>query len=476
MDTAHCSAFAYQNIRDTKEPNVHQLRILVLDDEKRVTDELHEFLARKKFKAYCANHPNDAFALLEEIDIDILILDVKMPGINGIEVLKRVKEDYPSIEVIMISGHGDIDVVIESMRYGAADFIQKPFGHFEVQIAIERTQKYIGIQSKLHQIENQKSLISRELETQIERTFIGKSPKIRNVLDMAMLAAQDRDVNVLITGENGTGKEIIARIIHYASPRKDAAFYPVNCSAIPETLLESEFFGHRKGSFTGATENKKGFFELASSGTLFLDEIADMPYLLQSKLLRAIEERKVQQVGSKRTVDVDVRIISATNKNIREQIEDNRFRIDLFHRINTFVIDIPPLRERMEDLEPLIEHFVEYFARKKNKPIPTINANVIAKLKGYTFPGNIRELRNMIERAMIVCRDNRLDERYFPIICEPTNSACDATPDTLVLEENEKALIARALELTSNNKTKASELLGITRYSLIRKLKKFEME
>jgi len=476
MDTAPCSVSVCLNIHNNAGGTVQPLRVLVLDDEKRVTDELKEYLLRKKFQTYCANIPEEAFELLERTAIDILILDIKMPGMNGLDVLKKVKQEYPSMEVIMISGHGDIDIVIESMRLGATDFIRKPFGHFEVQLAIERTQKYIGIQNKLQQVENQKSLITRELETQIERDFIGTSRKIKKVLELAMMAAQDRDVNVLITGENGTGKEIIARIIHYASQRKDASFFPVNCSAIPESLLESEFFGHKKGSFTGATENKKGFFELASQGTLFLDEIADMPFLLQSKLLRAIEERKVKQVGSKRLIDVDIRIISATNKNILQRIEDSQFRIDLYHRINTFIINIPPLRERVEDIPPLVEHFVDYFSVKKNKPRPKIHPNVFSKLSGYHFPGNIRELKNMIERALIVCREPVLEERYFPIISNGSKNYGSAVPDTLILEDNERALIQKALEITNNNKTKASELLGITRYSLIRKMKKFEME
>jgi len=294
---------------------------------------------------------------------------------------------------------------------------------------------------------------------------------------MALKAAEDGDVNVLVTGENGTGKEIISRIIHFGSPRKKQVFAPVNSSAIPETLLESEFFGHVKGAFTDAREEKKGYFELANKGTLFLDEIADMPYALQAKLLRAIEENKIKRVGSNNEIPVNVRIISATNKNIDELINNNKFRIDLFHRINTIEINIPPLRERIEDIKPLLEHFIDSIARKKGKKAPGVSKALINKLTTYSFPGNVRELRNMVERAMILSDNNELMPEDFPLRGEDAKQMKRSTGSgTLNLDDNEKDLIEQALKNADMNQTKAAILLGISRDAMKRKIKKFGIE
>ncbi|MBK3517395.1 sigma-54-dependent transcriptional regulator [Carboxylicivirga marina] len=455
---------------------MNDLKVLILDDESRITEKLKYHLEKRKFKVYTANTPNEGFDLLERERPGVLILDVMLPGMNGLDILQKVKKEYPNLEIIMISGYGDMDMVIQAMRQGASDFIRKPFQIMDIQLAIERTEKFLLMQSKLEAAENRGVLVSKELEGIIEKDFVGESEQIKKVLKMALKAAEDGDVNVLVTGENGTGKEIISRIIHFGSPRKKQVFAPVNSSAIPESLLESEFFGHVKGAFTDARDEKKGYFELANKGTLFLDEIADMPYALQAKLLRAIEENRIKRVGSNNEIPVDVRIISATNKNIEDLIGEQQFRIDLFHRINTIEINIPPLRERPEDIQPLLEHFIKSIAKKKGKRAPGIAKSLVNKLQKYHFPGNVRELRNMVERAMILSDNDSLLPEDFPLRGEDSHSKAFVSNGNLNIDVNEKQLIEAALKETEFNQTQAATLLGVSRDALKRKIKKFEIE
>lgn len=453
----------------------NQLKILLLDDEQRITEKLKFHLEKSGFQVFCANTPHEGFAVIEKEEPELLILDVMLPGMNGLDILKRVKSEHPQIEVVMISGFGDMDMVIQAMRQGASDFIRKPFQIMDIQLAVERTNKFIALQSKLKEAELRQSLVSKELESMIEKDFVGESESIRKVLKIALKAAEDKDVNVLITGENGTGKEIVSRIIHYASPRKKSVFIPVNSSAIPETLLESEFFGHVKGAFTDAKEEKKGYFELANQGTLFLDEIADMPIALQAKLLRAIEERKIKKVGGNKEIPIDVRIISATNKQLGNLIDEKKFRLDLYHRINTIEIHIPPLRERTEDIEIILLHFVRLWSLKKGKKAPLIHPDVIKKLQSYHFPGNVRELRNMVERAMILSEGNELLPDDFPVKSDKSEVRTNKN-SSLDLDLHEKKLIEEALRQTGFNQTKAAVLLGISRDAMKRKIKKFNFD
>jgi DNA-binding NtrC family response regulator len=454
---------------------MNKLRVLVIDDEKRFTEELTEFLQDSGFVSYEAHTGREGLDILNKHAIDLLILDVRLPGISGLDILKNVRHKYPGMEVIIVSAHGDMDTVIKAMRLGAIDYLRKPFRHIDIRIAIERTQKFMLLQREIKRLEEKYSLISKNLEQRIERHFIGQSPKIKAVLDMAITAAQYPDTNVLITGESGTGKENIARIIHCAGKRKDNYFCAVNSSAITETLMESEFFGHKKGSFTGAIADKKGFFEISHQGTLFLDEIADMPLSLQAKVLRAIEEKSVTRVGETNSVVADFRIISATNHNLDQMQEEKRFRLDLFHRLNTLHIHIPPLRERVEDIEPLLTFFVEDISKKLNKTIPSICSGVLKALKSYDFPGNVRELKNMIERAIILNKDNKLTESDFPVNGK-MKPARKKMSQFFNLVENEIEIIKAALLEKDNNISAAAELLGIQRMALSRKIAKYNIE
>jgi len=451
-----------------------KLSVLILDDETDFAQELQEYLQLREFEVYTAATPGDGFASLRRRPYDLLILDVRLPGMSGIEILKQVRKMYPTMEVIIISGHGDIDTVIEALREGAIDYLRKPFRHIDIQLAIERTEKYLRMYHQFKEMENRNSLISSELERLIDRNFIGESHAIKQVLNLASTAAKYNNTNVLITGESGTGKEIIARIIHFASDQKHNPFVPVNSSAVTDSLLESEFFGHVKGSFTGAVSDKKGYFEVANTGTLFLDEIADMPFALQAKLLRAIEEKKIKRVGGTDEIQVDFRIISATNHNVENLISNKEFRLDLFHRLNTITINIPPLRERPEDIEPLLRYFVPYFAERLKKPVPKINAQLVEALTQYNFTGNVRELRNMIERAMIFCNTSTLSTIDFQLL--PASKNKSNTTVALNLEEQEQNLILHALNECGYNQILTARMLGISRDSLIRRMKKYNIK
>lgn len=453
---------------------IGQIKVLTLDDEIDFTNEISDYLKNSGFIPYAANTPEDGYAILSKNNIDLLILDVRLPGTNGLDILKNVKSLYPDIEVIMVSAHGDMDTVIDSIRLGAFDYLRKPMRYIDIQIAIERTQKYLQMQRKLAKAEEKYSLITSDMESKIGRHCIGKSKQIIEIYELAKKASQYPDINVLITGESGTGKEIFARLIHYMSQQKGNYFGAINCSAISESLIESEFFGHKKGAFTGAISDKKGLFEICNDGTLFLDEIADMPYNLQSKILRAIEERTITRVGDTKAIQTKFRLIAATNCDLHKMVEEKKFRLDLLHRLNTLHIHIPPLRERTEDIGPLLIDFTEEFSEKINKPIECIADEVFEALEKYTFPGNIRELRNLAERAIILSKGKSLEVTDFPL---PTiakrvgNRKADMNNKT-----DEADAIRSALEECEFNQVIAAEILGISRYALIRRMRKYKID
>ena len=451
-----------------------ELKILVLDDEQRVRDEIEEFLSAKSYTVFKAEAPSVAFKIIEEENPHIFIVDIRLPEMDGLSVLKRIKTEKSEIEVIMISGHGDMNSVIEAMRQGATDYFPKPFRLMDINNAIERTKRFIALNQKIKSVEDSNTLLSKELQENIGHRLIGNSQALKNIVDLMTKVAKSKDTSVLITGESGTGKELIARGIHFLSQRNKHYFHSVNCSAIPESLFESEFFGHKKGSFTGATEDKAGWFEIANDGTLFLDEISDMPINQQAKLLRVLEEKKVSKVGSREMKNVDVRVIAASNRDLEGMSEEQKFRLDLYHRLSSFIIDIPPLRERREDIPILIDYFIKEYGIKMNRSFKNIDPKIYTELKKYNFPGNIRELKNMVERALIVSDSDELHSSHFQYKrSNITEETVSVDTSNLNLEETEKTLIMKALEESGNNKSKAAELLNISWQSLDRRLKKF---
>ena len=454
------------------------LNILIIDDEAGIRSELTDFFELYDYNVKTADRPSIAFEILKKNLIDIVILDIQLPEMDGLQVLQRIKKLYSSIEVIMITGHGDTDCVIQAMRNGAFDFFQKPFRTIELKSSIERTQKFINLTNKYEISKQTNQMISKELQSEIGTELIGKSKSMHNVLELISKVANFDDTSVLITGESGTGKELVARSIHLLSKRKNTYFYPVNCSAIPENLFESEFFGHMKGSFTGANENKAGWFEIANSGTLFLDEIGDMPFTQQIKLLRVLEDKKIRRIGSHREIPVNVRIIAATNQPIEDYLKSNKFRLDLYHRLNTFSIHIPPLRDRREDIPLLIDYFIRQFSQKMRKKIIGVEDVAYQKLQNYPFTGNVRELKNLIERAVILSENGWIKASYFSVLRgteKVTQQESLPVEEDWDLESNEKKLINKALQKSKYNKTKAAELLNISWYALNRKIKKFDL-
>lgn len=486
------------------------LKILILDDEQRVRDEIEEFLEIREFEIFSAGNRETALDIVRNNNIDIAILDIKLPkGVSGLDVLSEIREISPSTEVIMISGHGDMTSVIEAMRRGAIDYFPKPFRLIDISKSIEKTKRFLKLNKELKEAKGTVDTLSQRLFSNIGHKFIGNSPKMHKVREMMNKVAQF-DTNVLITGESGTGKELVAHGIHYLSQRFKKTFHSVNCSAIPESLFESEFFGHKKGAFTGANEDKPGWFEIANDGTLFLDEIGDMPLVQQAKLLRILENKKVSKVGSRKVMDVDVRVIAASNQELEQMSQENKFRLDLYFRLSTFIIEIPPLRERFEDIPLLLSEFIKTNSEKIGKTIKGYDEEVVPHLQSYNFPGNVRELRNMIERAVILCDGDVLRKEHFrlpmknfdsgrftpvntqinnfPTSSQPVEPANEnAKPSKVIpigeesqeeildLTQIEIEVITKAMAKTNNNKAKAAKLLNITWQALDRRLKKYHI-
>lgn len=448
-----------------------KLGLLIIDDDP-FYRRLSASILGEKFNVFTAESPSEGLKILKKEKINVLISDYVLPEMTGIQLLEKVKDEYPSIEVILISNSGDMDTVIEALRKGAADYFKKPFTPADIWMSIERVMKYSSLKQDLNQQKMQNDILKKELKNEIG-SIIGKSKAIQNVVDQIKLVAQTPDTSVLIIGESGTGKELVARAIHDFSNRKDQLFGAANMSAIPDALFESEFFGHTKGSFTDASTDKSGWFESINKGTLFLDEIGEMTLNLQVKLLRVLEDRKYIKVGTQKSVPFDLRIVSATNKSIEMLTENTSFRLDLFHRLGTFIIHIPPLRERKEDIQLIAEHFLKGLNTKMGRDIQGISKEALQLLKNYEFPGNVRELRNLMERAVILCNDSELQATHFSII--KSFSSTRKTIDTFDLEEIEKATIIRALEKTNQNKSEAARLLNIEWNALHRRLQKYNL-
>lgn len=455
-----------------------KLNILIVDDEADIRKELEEMLqVLYNATVFEAGDRDEAWTHLQQRALDIVFLDIRMPGVDGLTLLGEIKDKWPEIEVIIISGHGAMDSVIQAIRSKATDFLPKPFTSEEIQAAIERTQRFRELKERITNLESSFQLLSSGIQKKLGHGFIAESNAMKEVAEMVRKVAQSDSTSVLIIGESGTGKELIARSIHFLSPRKDKYFYAVNSSAITETLFESEFFGHTKGSFTGASENKTGWFEVANHGTLFLDEIGDLPLGLQTKFLRVLEEKKISRVGATREIDIDVRIIAATNQDLEKLTEEKRFRLDLYHRLSTFIIHVPPLRERKEDIPLLLNYFTEEFSRKLNKKIRGIEVKAVEMLMEYHFPGNVRELRNMVERAVILCEKDRLRLSDFQTTraLQQRSKPGNGEFETLNLEELEKAAIIKAIKKANYNKSAAARMLNISFQSLDRRIKKYNL-
>ncbi len=454
------------------------MNILVLDDDPIIRNLLRSML-KGKACVKLAEKPSVAFGIMKEEAVDVLISDFMLPEMNGLQVLARVKEEYPDIEVIMISSEGNMDTVIGALRQGAVDFFKKPFKSDDLWVAIERTKKFAELSANLKNARSQTRYLQHAINEKIGNSIIGKTASTEEIKRQMQMVAETHDTSVLILGESGTGKEVVARGIHQLSQRKDEVFGAVNMSALPESLFESEFFGHKKGSFTGAVADKAGWFEVANKGTLFFDEIGEMEPTLQVKLLRVLEDRKFTRVGTQKEQSFDIRIIAATNKTVDEMSSGKHFRADLYYRLSTFIIFIPPLRERAEDIPLLVDFFFQTLVKKMGKSLSGVHPDVISMLKRYPFPGNIRELRNLMERAVIISQGKELLPGDFPEMVRPPASSGqtarkeDEDTTTFDLKEIEKNTIIKALEAANNNKNEAARLLNLEWNALYRRMQKY---
>jgi len=442
--------------------------ILVVDDELSMRELLEVLLAKEGYKVTCAENGQDAISIIKKSVFDLLLCDIRLGDITGIDVLKALRKENQDTVVIMISAYASTEAAVEAMNEGAYDFVPKPFNNEELIKTIKNA-------LSLRTIEHEKEILDDELKKTLHfEKIVGNSPVMRNIYNLIRQVAKTK-TSVLITGESGTGKELIAKAIHDESKRKNNPFVVVNCGGIPETLMESELFGYKKGSFTGATHDKKGLFEAADKGTIFLDEIGELTLPIQVKLLRAVQERVFKPVGSNEDVSVDIRIISATNKKLEDEVIAGNFREDLFYRLNVIEIKMPPLRERKSDLRVLAQHFLEKYSREMGKEVTKISSYAIDLLNKYDFPGNIRELENLMERSVALSSTNIIlpdslalsvhkrrwiegfKNRRFDLDEVKNGVSLDT-----ILEEIERAYLVKALECTNGKKQEAAELLDIS--------------
>lgn len=441
-------------------------RILIVDDDPGIRDACFQVLSREGYEIELAGTAEEARKLISDFEFDVILLDLKLPGVEGLELLKEIREEDPQAQVIVITAYGTVQVAVSAMKLGATDFLQKPFSPQELRLAVEK-----ALEKRRLTLENlylKRTLA--EKEGTIE--FIGQSPAIKRVLERAALAAQT-DSTVLLTGESGTGKGLLARKIHEMSPRREGPFVAVDCGTLVPTLFESELFGHVKGAFTGATSHKIGKFELANNGTIFFDEIGNISPDIQVKLLKAVEEKEISPVGSHRLIRVDVRIIAATNKNLKEEVRKGNFREDLFFRLNVISIQLPPLRERKEDIPLLAEYFLKRYAKKHGKPVEAMSPEVIEAFQSYSWPGNVRELENTIERLVVFARKDIITPEDLYFAGFESEKLEFKLEENLPLEEVEKRYILKVLRSCGGNKTLAAKRLGIDRKTLREKLKRW---
>jgi two-component system response regulator AtoC len=446
--------------------------VLIVDDEKHTREGLQQAL-EDHYDVSVAGNADEAFNLMEAQPHDVIVTDLRMPGKSGLRVIDKALTLPNKPVVIMMTAYGNIETAVEAMKRGAFDFLTKPVNLEKLEILIQRALKTRNLEVEV-----------RQLHERLDEKFsfegiVGNSPKLREVIERVKLVAPSR-ATILIEGETGSGKELIAQAIHQASPRARGPFVAVHCAALPPTLLESELFGHERGAFTGATERRIGRFEAADGGTLFLDEVGEIALATQVKLLRFLETKTVERIGSMKPIPLDVRLVAASNKNLDQMVKDGAFREDLFFRLNVVRITMPPLRERAEDVPLLLDHYLKSFSAENNVPPLTIEPGAMRHLQAYPWPGNIRELRNFVENAVVLRRGGRITEfdlePKFRGEAAPAGALMPAAPSAapmanpLSVEENEKRLLREALLKARGNRTKAAEFMGISRRTLHRKL------
>jgi DNA-binding NtrC family response regulator len=436
-------------------------QILVVDDESIVREFLYDWLSGTGYDVLTAESAEEAIGIIKETKIKIMLADLVMPGMNGIELMKEARKIVPSISTIIITAHATIGSAIEAMREGAHDYVEKPFCPERIELLLE------GLVERQNLVE-ENILLRRKLEGRFEfEDVIAKSPKMLNILELVKTVAPTT-ATVLILGQSGTGKEVIARAIHRLSRRSSKPLVVTTCATLPEGLLESELFGHEKGSFTGAVERTKGKFEAAHKGTIFLDEIGEINANTQVHLLRALEEKKITRVGSNEEIDVDVRVVAATSKNLKAMIERGDFREDLYYRLNVVSIQLPSLADRREDILPLAEHFLRRYAAENDKKVEGFSPELVEFMLNYSWPGNVRELENMVERGVILAKDDTI-----ALADVPPEMVHSTAPEGDSLEAVMKSHILRVVDQVSGNISKAAQILGIQRMTLYNRLKKY---
>jgi len=440
--------------------------VLVVDDDQAHRTMLRTLLSGWGYTIFEADDGDTAIREVYERPFDLILMDIRMIRVSGLEALLKIKDFNPSIPIILMTAFSSVETAVEGLKKGAYDYLTKPLDFDELRLAMERAMDH----TKLRE-ENRR--LRESLGIRFDRqNIIGRSTSMERLLETVAQVAQ-ADATVLITGESGTGKELIAGAIHFNSPRKDKPFVKINCAAITETLLESELFGHEKGSFTGADRRKEGKFSQADGGSLFLDEVSEMSLAMQVKLLRILQEKELTRVGGEDIIMVDVRVIAATNKNLLDEVDTERFREDLFYRLNVITLNVPPLRERREDIPLLAQHFLLMFSEKNNKNLKGFTPQAMDMLLKYDWPGNIRELMNIVERGVVLSRTLYLDEHDIALIERTEAPSKEILNGDVPLEAVEKATILKTLEGTGGNKSEAARRLGITRKTLHKKLRKY---
>ncbi|TVR54505.1 MAG: sigma-54-dependent Fis family transcriptional regulator [Gemmatimonadales bacterium] len=448
-------------------------RILIVDDETSIREILRQLFEYEGHEVEMASSGAEALKRIDSAEPDVVFLDVKMPGMDGLDALARIKEAAPGLQVVMISGHGTIDTALEATRRGAFDFLQKPLDTDRLLVTLRNALERKGLSQSVEALRS-------EVESRHE--IVGESFQLRQVLERLERVAPT-DARVLITGENGTGKELVARALHRLSRRRDQPFVEVNCAAIPSELIESELFGHMKGSFTGAVQDRPGKFEQADGGTLFLDEIGDMSTAAQAKVLRALEEGKVTRVGGQKPRAVDVRVVAATNKDLEEEIQEGRFRDDLFYRLNVVPIHVPPLRERREDIPLLVAHFTRMMAQKEGLPQREFTPEAVARMKELDWPGNVRELRNTVERLLILSPGDKVTLADVERLVGGGQAGAGIGPELLragsfaeFKDQAERAFLLQKLRENDWNVSETARTLEMPRSNLYKKIEKFGLQ